>query len=126
MEKDLLIYGLGSVLSKFMSFLLMPIYASRFSTADYSVLTFLQLFAAILEWFLGLQIFSGMWRYYYKLDGDNQLKLVKSSFGFSTIINFVILTLAIIIIQFSIIKNLGYNHLLIIVLVASFVGYFAN
>ena len=126
MKKDLLTYGLGAVLLKFISFLLMPIYASRFSTADYGVLTFLQLFATILEWFLGLQIFSGMWRYYYELDGDNQTKLVKSSFGFSAIINFVILTLAIIIIQFPIIKNLGYNHLLIIVIVASFVGYFAN
>ena len=126
MKKDLLTYGLGAVLLKFISFLLMPIYASRFSTADYGVLTFLQLFATILGWFLGLQIFSGMWRYYYELDGENQTKLVKSSFGFSTIINFVILTLAIIIIQFPIIKNLGYNNILIIVLVASFVGYFAN
>ncbi len=126
MKKDLLTYGLGAVLLKFISFLLMPIYASRFSTADYGVLTFLQLFATILEWFLGLQIFSGMWRYYYELDGDNQTKLVKSSFGFSAIINFVILTLTIIIIQFPIIKNLGYNYLLIIVLATSFVGYFKN
>ena len=126
MKKDLLTYGLGAVLLKFISFLLMPIYASRFSTADYGLLTFLQLFATILGWFLGLQIFSGMWRYYYELDGENQTKLVKSSFGFSIIINFVILALAIIIIQFPIIKNLGYNHLLVIVLVASFVGYFAN
>lgn len=80
----------------------------------------------MLGWFFGLQIFSGMWRYYYELDGDNQTKLVKSSFGFSTIINFAILTLAIIVIQLPIIKNLGYNHLLIIVLVASFVDYFTN
>lgn len=126
MKKDLLTYGLGAVLLKFISFLLMPIYASRFSTADYGVLTFLQLFATILGWFLGLQIFSGMWRYYYELDGENQTKLVKSSFGFSIIINFIILTLTIIIIQFPIVKNLGYNNILIIVLVASFVGYFAN
>ena len=126
MKKDLLYYGLGAVLLKSISFLLMPIYASRFSTADYGILTFLQLFATILGWFLGLQIFSGMWRYYYVLDGDNQTKLVKSSFGFSTIINFVILILAIIIIQFPIIKNLGYNYLLFIVLVTTFVGYFAT
>ncbi len=126
MKKDLLYYGVGAVLLKFISFLLMPIYASRFSTADYGILTFLQLFATILGWFLGLQIFSGMWRYYYELDGDNKTKLVKSSFGFSSIINFVILILAIIIIQFPIIKNLGYNYLLIIVLVTTFVGYFAN
>ena len=126
MKKDLLTYGLGAVLLRFISLLLMPIYASCFSTYDYGVLTFLQLFATIVGWFLGLQIFSGMWRYYYELDGDNQTKLVKSSFGFSTIINFVILTLAIIIIQFPIIKNLGYNYLLIIVLATSFIGYFAN
>ena len=126
MKKDLLTYGLGAVLLKFISFLLMVVYASRFSTADYGVLTFLQIFVTILGWFFGLQIFSGMWRYYYELDRDNQTKLVKSSFGFSTIINFAILTLAIIVIQLPIIKNLGYNHLLIIVLVASFVDYFAN
>ena len=126
MKKDLLTYGLGAVLLKFISFLLMPIYASRFSTADYGILTFLQLFATILGWFLGLQVFSGMWRYYYELDGEDQTKLVKSSFGFSAIINFAILTFAIIIIQFPIIKNLGYNYLLVIVLVALFVGYFAN
>ena len=125
MKKDLLTYGLGALLLEFISFLLMPIYASRFSTADYGALTFLQLFTIILGWFLGLQIFSGMWRYYCELDGENQTKLVKSSFGFSTIINFVILSLAIII-QFPIIKKLGYNHLIIIVLIASFVGYFAN
>ena len=126
MKKDLLTYGLGAALVKFISFLLIPIYANRFSTYDYGILTFLQLFATILEWFLGLQIFSGMWRYYYELDGENQIKLVKSSFGFSTIINLAILTLAIIVTQFPIIKSLGYNHLLIIVLVASFVGYFAD
>ena len=126
MKKDLLTYGLGTVLLKFISFLLIPIYASRFSTTEYGVLTFLRLSVTILGWFLGLQIFSGMWRYYYELDGENQTKLVKSSFGFSVIINFVILILAIIIIQFPIVKNLGYNYLLVIVLVTSFVGYFAN
>jgi O-antigen/teichoic acid export membrane protein len=105
MKKELLTYGLGAVLLKFISFLLMMVYASRFSTADYGVLTFLQIFTTILGWFFGLQIFSGMWRYYYELDGDNQTKLVKSSFGFSTIINFAILTLAIIVIQLPIIKN---------------------
>jgi len=86
MKKDLFYYGVGAVLLKFISFLLMPIYASRFSVADYGILTFLQLFATILGWLLGLQIFSGMWRYYYVLDGNNQTKLVKSSFGFSVII----------------------------------------
>jgi O-antigen/teichoic acid export membrane protein/GNAT superfamily N-acetyltransferase len=126
MKKELLIYGLGAVLLKFISFLLMVVYASRFSTADYGVLAFLQIFVTILEWFFGLQIFSGMWRYYYELDGDNQTKLVKSSFGFSIIINFAILILAIIVIQLPIIKNIDYNYLLIIVLVASFVDYFVN
>ncbi|GAG98503.1 unnamed protein product, partial [marine sediment metagenome] len=83
MKKELIIYGLGAVLLKFISFLLMPLYASRFSTEDFGVLTFLQIFATVVGWFLGLQIFSGMWRYYYELDGDDQTKLVKSSFGFS-------------------------------------------
>ena len=70
MNKDLLIYGLGAVLLKFISFLLMMVYASRFSTADYGVITFLQIIMTILGWFLGLQIFSGMWRYYYELEAE--------------------------------------------------------
>ena len=126
MKKELLTYGLGAVLLKFISFLLMMVYANRFSTADYGVLTFLQIIFTILGWFFGLQIFSGMWRYYYELDGDNQTKLVKSSFGFSAIINVAILTLAVIVIRLPIIKNSGYSHLLIIVFFASFVDYFAN
>ena len=104
----------------------MPLYASHFSPADYGVLTFLQIFATVLGWFLGLQIFSGMWRYYYELHGDTQTKLVKSSFSFSAIINLIILTFVVIIIHFPIIKKLGYNHLLIIILITSFIGYFAN
>jgi O-antigen/teichoic acid export membrane protein len=126
MKKDFLIYGCGSILLQLFSFFLMPVYASQFSAEDYGVLVFLQIVATVLGWLLGLGVFSGMWRYYYEVKSTERIKIVSSAFGFSTVINILLLVSTVAIIQLPLIRNSGYNFLLVIVAITSFIAYFVS
>ena len=68
--KDTSIYGTGSVLTKIISFLLLPVYTHYLSPADYGVLESIRVFSGLLILIFTLGIPSGMLRYFYIADSQ--------------------------------------------------------
>jgi len=118
-KKELVAYGLGSMMIKGISFLLIPLYASQFTPRDFGILTFCQIFATVLSWFLGLHIFTGMWRYYYELDKDEQISLVKTSFGFTILFNLLLIIIVLVVVNFFPDIKQNYFDLLLLVTIAT-------
>ena len=66
--KNFGIYGIGNVISKFMSFFLLPIYTSVFTPTEYGYLDLIITASSILSVFGLLQIETGFQRFYYETD----------------------------------------------------------
>lgn len=60
------VYSLGTILSKVVSFIMIPIYTRYLSTSDYGVLELITLVASVFSLVLSLRLTSGMLRYYYE------------------------------------------------------------
>ena len=59
------VYSIGQVLQRVVSFLLIPMYTTYFTTSDYGVLEILNNTSSILTTLLGLGLVSGMYRSYF-------------------------------------------------------------
>ena len=78
---DTLIYGLGTMLSPLVGFLLLPLYTRFLTPADYGVLSVLSVTTGILTIVFSLGIPSGMIRFYFDPDERVRNQVVYSSVG---------------------------------------------
>ena len=70
MVKSSAIYTIGTVLRQVVSFLMLPIYTSYLSVADYGVVEMLSVMLALLSLVAGMQIGQGTIRYYHAAESE--------------------------------------------------------
>ena len=68
--KHTLIYSLGVVLSKAVSFFMLPIYTRFLTPADYGVMELIEMTLDIISIVAGAQIAIGIFRYYHKAQSE--------------------------------------------------------
>ncbi|MDG2050545.1 MAG: lipopolysaccharide biosynthesis protein [Myxococcota bacterium] len=74
-----LIYGLGVVLSKAVSFFMLPIYTRFLTPSDYGVMELIEMTLDIISIVAGAQIAIGIFRYYHKAATDQERDAVVST-----------------------------------------------
>ncbi len=61
--KDSAIYGIGNMVTKAVSFVMIPIYTSYLTPTDYGTLALLDILAAVVVLALMMEIHSGLFRF---------------------------------------------------------------
>jgi O-antigen/teichoic acid export membrane protein len=78
------IYGVGGLVSRFVSVLLLPLYTRYLTPADYGAVETLVALAAILATILRMGIASAFFRYYFDSDDHaHRLRVIRTSFWFT-------------------------------------------
>jgi len=81
LARETMLYGLGVVLTRVISFLMLPIYTRYLTPADYGVLQLLQMTLDVTAILLSAGLTSGVLRFYLKADReDERLAVVASAF----------------------------------------------
>jgi O-antigen/teichoic acid export membrane protein len=96
-SKDSIYYGLGESISKFISFLTAPILTRIFTPGEYGLMDFITITFTFFMIFAGVNVFSGIYRYYYEVKTfEDKKKLVSTGFHFILIMSafFLILLFA--------------------------------
>ncbi len=79
-----LIYGVGGLISRFLSLLLLPLYTSYLHGRDYGRVETLTALTAVLVVVLRLGISSAFFRYYFdSTDWEHRVRVVRTSFWFT-------------------------------------------
>nr|NIQ13093.1 oligosaccharide flippase family protein [Candidatus Dadabacteria bacterium] len=73
------IYSLGVILSRGISFLMLPIYTRFLSPADYGVLELLEMTVEVISIITGMGILQGMAKFYYQYDEEKDRKELVST-----------------------------------------------
>jgi len=84
---DTLIYGLGTVATRVIGFLLIPVYTSYFSPADYGVLALVNMVGTLLMIVIGLGQHTAVFRFYFKYPeaSDERRAVVANYLGLSVL-----------------------------------------
>src|SRR5205085_10681742 len=78
------IYGLGGLVSRILAFLLLPLYTSYLTTADYGKIETLVAASTVLVIVLRLGISSSFFRFYFdSRDDEGRTRVVRTSFWFT-------------------------------------------
>lgn len=77
--KHAAIYGLGILLSKAVSFLMLPIYTRYLTPADYGVMSLIEMTLNVVAIMAGARLAQGVFRYYHKADSDEGRQSVVST-----------------------------------------------
>ena len=80
--KDALLYGLGDFGGKVAAFILVPIISRILTPAEYGVLDLLGVSATFVYAVIGMNLLSGLQKYYYLVDGEERRMLVTSTVVF--------------------------------------------
>lgn len=91
--KHLSIYGLGGILSKSITFLLLPLYTRLLTPADYGILALVTIVGNVIGILYGLMISSGFIRNYYDNSEEEKRKILFSTALCFTFINALIFSL---------------------------------
>ena len=85
--KNAVLFLAGSVFSKLLSFILLPLYTTYIPTADFGAYDVATLYVSLISGVVYFEIWSAMLRYMYDFEDDKKMSVVKSSlkiFGIST------------------------------------------
>jgi len=94
--KSFSIYGILPVLSKFISFFLIPIYTRYLSLEEYGLMDYLIQVALFLTFFSSLEIYSGVGRYFIEVESfSEKQKLVSTGFWLTALLCLIIALLSI-------------------------------
>ena len=74
--KDTIIYSIGTFSSRLVSLILIPLYTSRFSLADYGIMGIAEITIQLLTAFVGIGLFNGLFRWYWDEDYKNVQKSI--------------------------------------------------
>lgn len=77
--RHVLIYGLGIVLSRAIGFIMLPVYTSFLTPADYGVMELVQMTLDVISIAAGAQLALGMFRYYHKAEAQAEKNAVVST-----------------------------------------------
>ncbi|MGH7678905.1 MAG: lipopolysaccharide biosynthesis protein, partial [Gemmatimonadaceae bacterium] len=73
------LYAIGQILSKAVAFLMLPIYTSYLSPADYGVAALIEMTLDVIAIVAGAQIAQGVYRFYHKADTPEEKRRVVST-----------------------------------------------
>jgi O-antigen/teichoic acid export membrane protein len=79
MGRHSVVYGVGIVVSKAVSFLLLPVYTRYLSPADYGVLQLITMTLEVISIVAGSRIAFGIYHFYHKANGDDARRTVLST-----------------------------------------------
>lgn len=89
------IYGIGSIISRFISLLLLPIFTSYLSTTEYGVLSMLALLTLVVQPIFSLSLGAAMGPSYFRHEGiDNKSSVVWTAFSISVVSSLCLILLA--------------------------------
>jgi len=91
--KHSFIYGMGTLLSKIVGFLLIPLYTRYLTTSDYGVLELLDLTSTIVSIFISMRIGSAVIRFYYDSADELEQKKVVSTAYMATFVSALLVIL---------------------------------
>jgi O-antigen/teichoic acid export membrane protein len=74
--QDSLVYGVGNMAAKLVGFILLPLYTSRLSVADYGILSVLEITSQLIISVFGLSLYQGFNRWYWDPDLKDKQKSV--------------------------------------------------
>lgn len=74
--RDTLIYGVGFVLQRAASFIMLPIWTRYLTAADYGLAQLLQMSLDVASILLAAGLTAAVWRYYFKHEGDRERRAV--------------------------------------------------
>jgi O-antigen/teichoic acid export membrane protein len=78
------VYGLGSLVSRFIAVLLLPVYTRYLTPADYGLIETLIALTAVLTVLLAAGVKSAFFRFYFdEPEGPGQLRVIRTSFWFT-------------------------------------------
>ncbi len=83
-----MVYTLGTVLTQFVSFLLLPLYTRYLGPEDYGILSLVLVYQAVLSFFSELGVVSGVMRFFPTLEGEERnrfMATVLSVLGVSSV-----------------------------------------
>ena len=78
-RRHTLIYGLGVILSRAISFIMLPVYTRFLTPADYGVMELIGMTLDFIAIIAGAQMAVGIFRYYHKADTDSERRAVVST-----------------------------------------------
>ncbi len=89
LAKNSAIYYLSNVLTKGISFFLLPLYTSILSESDYGVLELISLLSTIVIILFTFQLGQGVARYYNELTTQSEIRIYSSTIAFFVLASFV-------------------------------------
>ena len=121
--KNAFIYSLGSISSKLVGFVLIPLYTKHLSVYDYGILSIIEITIQLLVSVIGLKISAGLLRWYWDKDYQSRQK----SMFFSTFIFLLLVSVTVVLLcsvltdQISVILlgNIKYSHLILLMLISA-------
>lgn len=122
--KHSVIYGLSNVLSRTVTFFLLPLYLSYLNATDYGILEISNTFFSLLLVIFLLNIDSGLFKLFYdKVDTFNNEDKVNTVFSFYLVYAFIVSVLFVLISPFISLVLYGktsFSYLIILVVISSF------
>jgi O-antigen/teichoic acid export membrane protein len=119
-----IIYGIGAVIEKTITFILLPLYTTRFSASDYGILGLLNITGTLIATVFTIGINYGLLRSYYDYrDERNRKGVISTAFFILLISGFVLLVIGFIFSgKFSIVlfDTTNYRLHFIIIVITSF------
>jgi len=121
--KNSIIYGIGNLFAKLVGFILLPLYTSHLSVADYGALSVLEISAQLIISVFGLALYQAFDRWYWDPELKNKQKSV-----FFTVFVFLIIVSGLVVLALSIgsralsgllFKNANYAGLIELMVFAS-------
>jgi len=123
-SKDTLYYGMSSVLSRLVGFLLVPLYTRYLSPSDYGVMTLLSFYTLFFSPISHLGLQGAMFRYVGMAKSENEEGIIISSAFKAILINSLILTTVSILLikplEIFLLKSYDYSLLLYLTIITSF------
>ncbi|MGE5112086.1 MAG: oligosaccharide flippase family protein [Acidobacteriaceae bacterium] len=93
--KHLSVYGLGMLLSRAISFLMIPVYTHYLTPADYGVLELLDLTTYVLGIFMLLGVSSAVFKFYVEYDNDrDKAQVISTAATFVVLLSLALISIA--------------------------------
>jgi O-antigen/teichoic acid export membrane protein len=77
--RDTLVYAVGALFAKAVSFVMLPVYTRYLTPADYGVMQLVEMTLDVISIFAGTRIALGVFRYYHKAETEAERKAVLST-----------------------------------------------
>lgn len=85
-----IIYGLGTVLQKGISFVMLPVYTRILTLEDYGVIALIDMTLDVISIGAGAQLAYAIYRFYHKADTESDRRTVVSTVFFSLLVSYAI------------------------------------